>query len=110
MTARTLIATGAALALCLALSACEKSQAETARVKKADAHAATGVEGAASAYQAGGWKAGDPAGWEQQLRTRAQAQNDYVRTPARTLGGAPVPGPAAMPAAPAAPAASSTGT
>ena len=26
-----------------------------------------------------GWKAGDKASWEQQLKTRAQNQNDYAR-------------------------------
>ena len=33
-----------------------------------------------AAYTAPGWKAGDKASWEQQLRSRAQnGQNDYVK-------------------------------
>ena len=31
------------------------------------------------AYAAPGWKAGDKAAWEAQIRQRNQAQNDYVR-------------------------------
>jgi hypothetical protein len=44
---------------------------------KSDAAPSTGV--GASQYAAPGWKAGDKASWEQQLRTRAQGQNDYSR-------------------------------
>ena len=36
--------------------------------------------GPTSAFAAPGWKAGDKASWEQQLRSRAQnGQNDYVK-------------------------------
>ena len=30
--------------------------------------------------QVTGWKAGDRASWEEQLRSRAQGQNDYAKT------------------------------
>ena len=59
----------------LALGACtEKPQ--TATVKKVDGKA---WDGPSTPYSAAGWKAGDEAGWEQQMRARAQGQNDYVR-------------------------------
>ena len=35
--------------------------------------------GADVAYAAPGWKAGDATSWDQQVRTRAQAQNEYAR-------------------------------
>ncbi len=35
--------------------------------------------GADLAYAAPGWKAGDATSWDQQVRTRAQAQNEYAR-------------------------------
>jgi hypothetical protein len=31
-------------------------------------------------HMVSGFKAGDRSGWEQQLKTRAQAQNEYNRT------------------------------
>ena len=63
----------------LALTACGEKTAGA--VKKSDAPAFQGSSGA-SAYVATGWKAGDQASWEQQLRTRMQGQNEYARTPA----------------------------
>ena len=36
-------------------------------------------DAATPAYTAPGWKAGDKAAWEEQLRQRNQAQNDYLR-------------------------------
>jgi len=38
--------------------------------------------GAREPYVAAGWKAGDQASWEEQMRKRAQGQNEYLRTPA----------------------------
>ena len=62
----------------LCLSACgEKPQA--ASHSKADAHS---FEGPATAYTAAGWKAGDAKSWEEQMRTRAQSQNEYSRASA----------------------------
>ena len=40
-------------------------------------------ETAQTAYTAQGWKAGDKASWEQQLRARSQGQNEYSRAPAK---------------------------
>ena len=61
----------------VALSACGE-KAQTLGTKN-DAKPHTG---AAAAFNAPGWKAGDPIGWEQQLRTRAQyGQNDHSRSP-----------------------------
>ena len=38
-------------------------------------------QGAVNPYAAPGWKAGDQASWEQQMRVRAQGQNEYARGP-----------------------------
>jgi hypothetical protein len=68
------------LAAALMLAACgEKPQ--TAGGKKTDAKA---WEGAQGGLVAGGWKVGDQASWEEQLRTRMQqGQNEYNRTSSR---------------------------
>ena len=67
---------GLGLNLSLGLVACgEKPQ--TASLHKADGKPS---DGPASAYTAGTWKAGDAAGWDAQMRTRAQGQNEYSRT------------------------------
>ena len=77
MTITTSMRVLGAAALALALAACgEKPQTAQAAAKKSDAKA---WEGAQNAYTAQGWKAGDQASWEAQMRTRAQAQNEYVR-------------------------------
>ena len=65
---------------CLALAACGEKAAGAA--KKADVPAFQGSTGA-SAYVANGWKAGDQTAWEQQLRSRAQGQNEYARSAAK---------------------------
>jgi len=55
--------------------------AQTASNKKTDAKA---WEGAAdSPHVLAGWKAGDRASWEEQMRHRAQSQNEYTRAPAK---------------------------
>jgi starvation-inducible outer membrane lipoprotein len=67
-----------AAALCVALAACgEKPQTLSADTKKPDAKS---WEASNSPYLAQGWKAGDKTSWDEQMRTRAQAQNEYVRT------------------------------
>jgi starvation-inducible outer membrane lipoprotein len=68
------------LAAAFSLSACtEKPQ--TIKAGKSDVQA---YEGASNKeFTVAGWKAGDKASWEQQIRTRAQGQNEYSRAPAR---------------------------
>jgi hypothetical protein len=64
-------------ALAATLAACgEKPQ--TAATKKADGKPWEGVQ---KSHVAQGWKPGDQASWESQLRVRAQNQNEYVRGP-----------------------------
>jgi hypothetical protein len=36
-------------------------------------------QGTGMAYVVPGWKAGDKTSWEQQLKTRTQAQDDYAK-------------------------------
>ena len=69
---RVLLGLGAVLAL----AACgEKPQ--TASTVRQDTRA---FQGTGMPYVAQGWKAGDQASWEQQLKVRAQTtQNDYAR-------------------------------
>ncbi len=63
----------------LLLSACaEKPQ--TAATKKFDSKP---WEGTQTGYASPGWKAGDQASWEEQLKTRSQGQNEYSRAPAQ---------------------------
>jgi hypothetical protein len=64
----------AALLVAVSLAAC--GERNTQRAKKADRKAWEGTE---NAQAAPGWKAGDQASWENQLRTRAQAQNEYAK-------------------------------
>jgi hypothetical protein len=68
-----------AAALAAALSACGE-RPQTAATRKAD-----GIpwEGAQKSHVAQGWKPGDQASWEAQMRVRAQGQNDYSRAAAQ---------------------------
>lgn len=71
---------GAAVTLTVLLAACgEKPQTMDQAAKKADAEPWTVSEAANPAFTAPGWKAGDKAAWEQQIRQRNQAQNEYAR-------------------------------
>ena len=71
---------GAAGLLVFALGACgEKPQTINASAKKADAQAWAVSKGPNPAFMAPGWKAGDKTSWENELRRRHQAQNDYAR-------------------------------
>jgi hypothetical protein len=64
------------LAAALLLAACgEKPQVAATGRNDATPYQGTGV----AAFTAPGWKAGDRTAWEQQLKTRAQAQNDYAK-------------------------------
>ena len=61
-----------------ALVACgEKPQTTASGAKKSDTRAYEGGEGP---YAASGWKNGDRAAWEEQMRVRVQNQNEYLRT------------------------------
>jgi hypothetical protein len=63
-------------ATAVASAACaEKPQ--TAQTRKSDVE--PWDAGAAVTFAAPGWKAGDQASWEEQMRTRAQGQNEYSR-------------------------------
>ncbi|MCY7314496.1 MAG: hypothetical protein LH480_02435 [Rubrivivax sp.] len=67
------------LAVVLLLAACaEKPQSSGTR--KADVDPSAGNTGT---HTAPGWKAGDNASWEAQLKARSQGQNEYARTSAR---------------------------
>ena len=60
------------------LAACtEKPQTLNSSGTKVDAAA---FQGTGMAYAVPGWKQGDKASWEQQLKTRTQqGQNDYTK-------------------------------
>ncbi len=59
-----------------ALCACGEKAQTAGSAKKADTQA---FEGAQNPYGVAGWKAGDRASWEEQMRVRAQNQNEYTR-------------------------------
>jgi hypothetical protein len=62
-----------AVSLAAVLVACGE-RPQTAAGRKTDAKP---WQGADNPYVAGGWKAGDKVSWEEQMRVRAQTQNDY---------------------------------
>jgi hypothetical protein len=74
MSTRALIA-GCGLALLAALSACSEP-VQTTTERKVDTKPWQGPD---NVYTADGWKSGDRANWDEQLRQRAQAQNEYTR-------------------------------
>ena len=68
------------VAAAVSLPACSEKP-QTAKTSKSDVQA---YEGASNKeFTVPGWKAGDKTSWEQQIRTRAQGQNEYSRAPAR---------------------------
>ena len=71
----------AAVGSLLAMAACgEKSQTlDTGARRSSDATAWSVSDAAEPAFAAPGWKAGDKTAWEEQIRKRNQAQNDYAR-------------------------------
>ncbi|HEV7915727.1 MAG TPA: hypothetical protein VGP22_18340 [Albitalea sp.] len=71
-----LLLIGAALALVGGLAACGE-RVQTANPRKSDTAA---WQGADNPYGAAGWKAGDKASWDEQMRTRALTQNEYAKT------------------------------
>ncbi|MDB5841989.1 MAG: hypothetical protein JWQ23_3941 [Herminiimonas sp.] len=60
----------------LLLAACGEKEQTASRGYKADGKP---FQGAQNAYVVKGWAPGDKAAWENQLRSRAQTQNEYVR-------------------------------
>ena len=64
----------------IALAACtEKPQVLGESGRKVDAAAWSASDSAKPGFAASGWKGGDKAAWEAQLRARNQAQNDSAR-------------------------------
>ena len=63
------------LTLAVLLAACSE-KAQTSGTNKTDVDVSQGV---ANAYVASGWKLGDKASWEGQMRTRVQSQDEYPR-------------------------------
>jgi hypothetical protein len=71
---------GAAGASILSLAACgERAQTLDASARRPDAAPWSVSDAANPAFTAPGWKNGDKTAWEEQLRKRNQAQNDYAR-------------------------------
>ena len=65
--------------LLAALAGCAE-QPQTPGTRKVDSKPWQGAE---NGYVATGWKAGDEASWDLQMRNRSQAQNEYARVPAQ---------------------------
>jgi hypothetical protein len=62
--------------LVVVLCACTETP-QTATTRKADDKP---WDNASAAYTASGYKAGDKAAWEEQMKNRNQGQNEYART------------------------------
>lgn len=77
---KALMTSMAAVVAALGLAACGEKPQAAGTTPKGDTKS---WESGATAYAADGYKAGDQAGWEQQLRQRAQNQNDFARAPAK---------------------------
>ena len=68
----------AACALLLALAGCAEREQTASGIKSDTAS----FQGTNRPYVAAGWKPGDRASWEQQLKVRTvQGQNDYAKVP-----------------------------
>jgi len=63
----------------LALAACAERE-QTASGIKSDAAPFNGTN-KQPPFTATGWRPGDRANWEQQLKVRTNGQNDYVKVP-----------------------------
>lgn len=72
---RTTFALALAVAVA-ALSGCGEKPQTTSK-RKADAEPWVGVT---PTHKADGWAGGDQTSWDNQLRKRAQGQNEYTRT------------------------------
>ena len=69
-----LLLASSALVMAMVLAACGERVQTISSPKKADAKA---WQGADDPFVAPGWQPGDRTSWENQLRTRNQAQNEY---------------------------------
>ena len=78
MTARVTIAAAAAFVMLAMVGCSERPQTMDASAKKADAAPWAHSDVANPAFAAAGWKGGDQAAWDAQIRARNQAQNDYA--------------------------------
>jgi len=67
----------AVIAAVFGLAACGERSTGGKTPRKADAKGWQGTDNAA--YLAPGWKPSDSAAWQEQLRVRAQSQNEYNR-------------------------------
>ena len=68
-----------AFAIAAVLAGCgEKAQVMSAATRKPQAEPWVASDAANPAFRAPGWTADDPTSWEQQIRRRNQAQNDYA--------------------------------
>ena len=70
-----LVAFAGLTALLFGLAACGE-KAQTAATRKSDGKV---WQGADNAFAVSGWKSGDKASWEEQMRIRAQAQDEYAK-------------------------------
>lgn len=68
------------LALCALLVGGCSEKVQTKAAGTANRDDAPAWQGAKNAYVAKGWTPGNQSGWEAQLRTRGQNQNEYVKT------------------------------
>ncbi|HEY9068461.1 MAG TPA: hypothetical protein VIO33_25980 [Burkholderiaceae bacterium] len=66
-------------ASCLLVACGEKPQTLNTASKKPDAAPWAPGGAASNPFFASGWKGGDQAAWEAQIKTRNQGQNDYAR-------------------------------
>ena len=66
-----------AVAAALALAACTE---KTQTIGEGSRHDTAAFQGPATAFTAPGWKPGDRASWDQELKTRTvNGQNEYTR-------------------------------
>ena len=84
---RAALAATAILSAASLLAACGEKPQTNAEGVRHDAAPWTGTangaqkEGGGTAFTTQGWKVGDKASWQEQLKTRAQnGQNEYTRT------------------------------
>jgi hypothetical protein len=69
-----------AVVLAMTLAACERTQSgPSARGRDTEPW-----DAAQDPFVVPGWKSGDAASWESQIRNRTSEQNEYLRTPPRS--------------------------